>query len=121
MASELSLSVYASFAKSGQSFTTDDLDLLGQTIDVSGSHYIRRTITATTTQAALDIGSITTCGLLIGVNRGAVAVNLRAGSGGTNTISFPAGKGFACYLATSAPYVITGSSTAVFEYILVEA
>jgi len=121
VANEISLSVYAAFAKSGQSFNTDDLDLLGQTIDVSGSHYIRRTVTATTSQAALDIGSITNCGLLIGINRGSVAVNLRSGSSGANTASFPAGKGYAMYLATNTPYVITGSSTAVFEYILVEA
>lgn len=121
MASEITLSVAASFAKSGESFNTDDLDLLGQTLDVSGSYYIRRTVLTSTSAAALDIGSITTCGLFIGINRGSVAVHIRAGSGGTNVITFPAGKGYACYLATNTPYAVSASSTAKFEYILLEA
>lgn len=121
MADEISLSVAASYSKSGQDVDASDLDLIAQSIDVSGSHYIRRTMAVSTSAAALDIGSITTCGLLIGRNRGAQPVHIRAGSGGTNTITFPVGAGFAVYLATNTPYAVTSSSTSTLEYILIEA
>lgn len=121
MPNELSLSVAASYSKSGEDFDAVCLDLIGQSITVAGSNHIHNTVTATTSAAALPLGSVVTCGLLIGRNRGAIAVHIRVGSGGSDAITFPAGKGYAVYLATSTPYIVAASSTSKFEYILIEA
>lgn len=121
MANELNISAAVSFAKSGQSFDTSDMDLLGQTLTVAGANHIRATVSATTSAAALGKGGITTCGLLIGKNRGSANILIRSGAAGADVVLFPPGIGFAVYLATSTPYVSSSTGTVVFEYIMVEA
>lgn len=121
MASEHVISVDGSFAKSGESWNSRDLDMLGQTSTVSGTNHHGGTATATTSVAPIDIGAVVTCGWLWLKNRGAWPIHLRIGSGGTNTIVFPAGIGYAVYLSASTPYVIAVGGSAKYEYKLFEA
>lgn len=120
MANELNLSAVMRYADNGQELDSLDFDLIGQLLTVTGTDHVRGTITASTSAAALDLGSCASCGILVAKNRGSVAVNIRAGSGGTDVLTFPAGIGYWCYLATNTPYAVTGSSTAVLEYLILE-
>lgn len=121
MANELFLNAAVEFAKSGQSFDAEDFDLVAQRLDVSGTKYIRGMITASMSAQALPIGNLGTLGLMVAKNRGSVAVNLRPSSTGATSITFPPGIGYPCYLSTSTPYVITVSSTAQLDYLILEA
>lgn len=121
MANELLLNAAVQYDKSGLSFNGLDFDLVAQQLTVSGTDFIRGTISASTASTALPIGNLGTLGLMIGKNRGAVAVNLRPSESGTTCTGFPAGIGYWCYLTSNTPYVVTGSSTAIFEYMILEA
>lgn len=120
MANELTLTSAVEFAKSLKYFNGEDFDLVVQRLDVSGTDYIRGTITASTSAQALPLGALATCGLMIGKNRGSVQVNLRPSSSGTTCTGWPAGIGYWCYLTSNTPYVISASSTAEFEYLILE-
>lgn len=121
MANELALSCAFDFAKSGQSFNGLDFDLVAQQLTVSGTDFIRGTITATTTPQALPIGNLGTLGFMVGKNRGAAQVNLRPSESGTTCTGWPAGIGYFCYLTSNTPYVVAASGTVVFEYMIAEA
>lgn len=108
----------ASFAKGDESFNTDDLDLFAQQLTISGTKYVRFNQTVTTTPTALFLGAVSSCGLCCVKNRGSVAINIRSGSGGANVVQVPVGLGFCFFLATNTPYVVTGSSTAEIEGII---
>ncbi len=117
MANEALLTVSLQIAVSGQSLDTDnDFDLACQRLDVGSTLHVRGVLATTTSAAAIDLGSVTSCGLAVFRNRGATNIHIRAGSGGTNVITIPAGKGYACYLATNTPYAVAASSTSNLEY-----
>lgn len=117
MANEALLNAGLQISVSGSSFDTDaDFDLVAQRLDVSSSLHICGTLATSTSAAALPLGSVTSCGLAAFKNRGATDIHIRAGSGGSNTITIPAGKGYVCYLATNTPYAVAASSTTTLEY-----
>lgn len=105
---------------SGAAFDANDLDLLGQSLTISGTKYQRGIQATSTSAAALELGSVTTPGWLVAINRGATAIHVRSGSGGANVITFPAGKGYAVYLATTTPFLVAASSTPVLDYLVID-
>lgn len=119
MADELTVITGLLFSKGG---LESQMDALRQTLDVSGSHYIRRSQSIGTSAEALDIGEITTCGYIAIHNKDATNfVEIRDGSGGADVVKLLAGETAVFRLATSTPYAIANTAACIVDYLLVEA
>lgn len=78
-----------------------------------------------TSESALDLGSVTTLGYILIVNRSTqYYVELRTGTGGTKFATLDANNGFAFFKfgsGVTAPYAIATGGTCRVEYFLVNA
>lgn len=120
MSNELSFS--ASFKYTGLTVNLDGLDfeLVAQRLSVSGTPYVRGTLTTATTSAtAIPLGGVSSCGWAVFKNLSANAFTIRAGSGGTAVLTIPAGFGYPIYLATNTPYAACASaSSSSLEFLI---
>lgn len=119
MANELTLTGNIHFSKSG---IEDQLGRLSIRADVSGSRVVHRTMTVTTTPAALHIGDVTNFGWRILVNRSTdTDIRVRLGAGSPHATIKPGM--FAMYYGyptTGNEYVDVAAGTATLEYLMVE-
>lgn len=117
MANEILVTSQMSFSKGSKS---DEVGYASERITMNGDDFVRGTMSVSTTQTAIPLGAVGTCGLLWIRNNGTATVNLRMGSSGANVNSWKNGEGYWVRLAASTPYVVTASGTAEIEYAILE-
>lgn len=118
MANELTVSCSLTFTKSGNG---DSKAYSGISIDVSGSKTTKIRQTIGTSEEALDIGDIGTCGFIIGKNLDATNyIEIRPGSGETDLVKVGPGEPFMFRLAMSGPYAIADTASCDIEFLIVE-
>ena len=121
MADEAEVTSVLRFFKDGDG---DDFARIRQLISVAGKkfHKIRQTIA--TTETALNMGGITSPGLLAIANMDPTnAVHLWPGSGLTSTLSYLAGEGYVSRLKSTftAPYMIADNAAVDIVGLVIEA
>jgi len=123
MADEISLSFSLSFSKGGRYVDTSNFGSIGQEIDVSGTDYIHKTQTIGTTAEALDIGDITTCGIMVVKNLDAsnyVEISRATFTSGQGTVKLKAGEKYPFRLGSNTPYALANTSPVEIEYMIFE-
>lgn len=119
MANEITLRAELSFSKSGSAASRESGTL---TFDMSGADFARLTQTIGTSEEALNIGDVTTCGYLWIKNKDATNfVELRPASSGDDMIKLGPGQVALFPLTTSTPYAIADTAACIVEYLLLEA
>lgn len=117
---EITLSASLGMKKNGVS---ESMQRLAEQFDMSGTDYFRGTQTIGTSEEALDIGDIGTCGYMLIVNLDEDNyVSIRPGSGTANLVKLDANGGMALFkLAMNTPHAIANTAACQVEYLLLEA
>ena len=123
MANELTLSIAASFSKSGIRADTSDMGLLGLQFTVTGSDFVKGTQSVGTTAELLGKGEITTPGYLIIKNTDAtnyVEVEKATFTTAAGTVKLKAGEVAMFRSSSTTPYVCANTAACVISYLFIE-
>ena len=121
MANEITFSALLAFSKGGR---RADFGTVGGQLTMTGTDFVLKTQSIGTTEEALNIGDITTPGMMCMKNLDSSnAVTLRAASGsGTagNCITIKAGETQLFRLGSTAPFMIASNAAVEVNYLLLE-
>src|SRR3990167_4168263 len=121
MANELTLSIKATYAKSGTEITFPDPAHQSIQSTVTGSRFLVMRQAVGTSEEALELGDISTGGYCVMFNRDATNfVSIRPATGAANTIRINPGE-FAVFRfgsGATAPFAIADTAAVDVEYFL---
>ena len=119
MANELTLSASLKFINGSKNIP---FSKTGIQLDVSGDDYTFKTQNVGTSEAALDLGDVTTPGYILIYNEDSTNfMSVRSGTGAANLIKVRPG-GIALFeCEASAPFVIADTAGVSIQYCLIEA
>jgi len=119
LANELTLTASLAFSKGEFSAL---MNKTGIQLDVAGEDYIEMSQLVTTSEAALDLGGVTTGGYLLMFNPDTTNfVEIRSGTGIADCVKIPAGGVALFMLASAAPFIISDTGSVRVSYLLIEA
>jgi hypothetical protein len=119
LANELTITASLSFSKGEFSAL---LNKTGIQLDVAGEDYVEMSQLVLVTEAALDLGAITTPGYILMYNPDTTNfVEIRPATGVADCVKIPAG-GIALFMnAAVAPFIISDTASVRVYYLLIEA